>query len=142
MSEEEIDSETSYWEKLGFKVRRDPETNELVANDKWGWLRQLRTEDKRPTKPKRLDDPRIKNRARYPGKGATDQQWRTYAADISDLPGALVKVPEIGKGKRRGWDIFNLLRGTTIEYLWPCGCRQVGDDYFSCGRSSCDVNPD
>ena len=133
------DPEARYWEGVGFEVYRD-ENGKLIAKNKWGFLRRafdaLAVARKEP-----LVDLRKKNRATYPGKGATDDQWRRFALDKYDVPGTVVKVPQIGKGKRRGLDILNLIRGDSVEYSWLCGCKQVGGKYIPCGISSCDVNP-
>jgi len=78
------------------------------------------------------------NRQRYPGKGASDEEWRRYAAETYALPGAKLTLPVIPRGRGRGWTILRLIKGEGIEYEWTCGCRRDkrGSEY-RCGKKDC-----
>ncbi len=136
-----------YWEQVyGIgNVRLDPTTGEVVINRITKDVSQRSAAQVKGStdEPKeKIVDPRSRNKARYPGRGATDEQWRTYAARQFALPGATLIVPQAPTEKRkRGFWILNLLRGKSVEYRWVCGCSQKGDDYHPCGTSSCVVNP-
>lgn len=145
----EPDREMEWWKSLGFEVWRDEHGN--LVRDRWSWSKVIFGEDRRETNPKQGEGvhPSVKilkenkRRARWPGKGASDEEWQRFAREVNELPGAVVEAPKMRSGKGRGWTILDgIIRGREVVTKWPCGCKQVGEDYFPCGTGSCFVNPE